>query len=297
MWCISMPRKKMIFKCETCDEILESRQKLESHTRREHIGYKCKYCGKKFDNPSGLGGHINLMHINKGMQPRKEQLLCNKDPEKYKQIHKAAMEKREAWRNDVFMTKQQEQLVLGGILGDASIQMGNKRSLNARINFKHSLKQYDYCIWKYDIMKSLVKTPPTIENNGGYGDKIVTFNTMSMPCFTNMYDVVKRNGETTVTQEHLDNITDTIALAVWVMDDGSKATGQNLINISLGNRTKEEVELLQTWMKQKWDIQTTISHGKEWVMRVSRQYESLKLKELIEPHVIDSMKYKISFTT
>jgi hypothetical protein len=290
-----MPRKKMIFKCETCGETLETRQKLESHIKREHVGYICKYCGKKFDSGNGLGGHINLMHINKGMQPKKEQMFCNKDPIKFKQVHKAAMEKREEWRNDVSMTKQQEQLVLGGILGDASIGMGNKRSLNARVNFKQSIKQYEYCMWKYDIMKSLVKTPPTIENNGGYGDKIVTFNTMSMPCFTDIYNMVKRNGETTITTEHLDRITDSIALAVWIMDDGSNDKN-NLLHISLGNRTEEEVKLLQSWMKREWDIYSTVTKNKEWTMNVLRQCESIKLKKLIEPHVIDSMKYKILHT-
>jgi hypothetical protein len=207
------------------------------------------------------------------------------------------MEKREAWRNDIELTKTQEQFILGGLLGDASIQMGNTKSINARIAFRHGLKQYDYCLWKYKIMKNLVKTPPRIEKNSGYGEKLITFTTMSMPCFTKIHDLAKRNNETIITNEYLNKIENPIALATWIMDDGSKVTGKNLMNISLGNRTVDEVWILKDWMEDKWNIKSTVSESREWVMHISRQSESLKLKKLIEPYVIDSMKYKILFTT
>jgi uncharacterized C2H2 Zn-finger protein len=287
-----MGRPKQIFECNICHEILKNNKTLETHIRKEHTGYKCKFCEKEFKTSNALGGHINLMHTtNKGLQPKKEQLLRNKNPEKFKKMHKHAMEKREAWRNDIKLTKYQTQFILGGLLGDASINMGNSRSLNARLSFKHSLKQYDYCMWKYEILKNIVLTQPKIEKNGGYGENLATFSTMSLPCLTEIYKLSKRNNETTITQEFLNEINDTIALATWFMDDGSR--NEKNVQISLGNRSIEEVWILKDWMMKKWNIETKVYESKEFVMAITKQSESLKLKKLIENHVINSMKYKI----
>lgn len=264
----------------------------------KHTGYKCKYCGKVIETSGGLGGHVNLAHKQQGkMQPAKEQMLRYKNPEEFKRIHHLAMEKREAWRNDIQLTTKQEQLILGGILGDASIAMGNDRSHNARVHFIQGIKQYEYCMWKYEQLKDIVKTKPKIAINRGYGDKIVSFNTMSLPCITEIYNTTKINNITTVTENFLNMIKTPLALAVWVLDDGT--LNRSTYVISLGDRTKNEVELLQLWMESKWDIKSTIAYyTKEYVMRFSAKSESLRLKELIEPYVeVDQMKYKILFTT
>lgn len=293
-----MPRKKGIYKCELCGKQFENNQKLRSH-KNTHTGYKCKHCGEIFKTHSALGGHINLVHIrSNAMQPTKEQMLRYKNPEAFKLMHKAAMEKREAWRNSVKLTEKQEQLILGGILGDAAIRMGNDKSHNARLTFVHGIKQYEYCMWKYEQLKDIVKTKPKIGVNKGYGDKVVTFNTISLPCLTEIHNSTKRNGITTITEEFLKKITSPLALAIWILDDGTLYKEKNIYNISLGDRTQFEVELLQKWMESQWEIESTITKSKEYVMHISKKQESLKLKELITPYVeVDQMKYKILFTT
>lgn len=291
-----MPRKKGIYKCELCGEQFENNQRLKSH-KNTHAGYECKQCGKTFKTNNALGGHINLAHLRHGqMQPKKEQLLRYTNPEAYKLMHRAAMEKREAWRNDIKLTEQQEQLILGGILGDAAIRMGNNKSHNARVTFVHGIKQYEYCMWKHEQLKNIVKTEPKVKINQGHGDKIVTFNTISLPCLTEIHNSTKRDGITTITEEFLEKITSPLALAIWVLDDGT-LTRRDSYRISLGDRTKFEVDLLQMWMELKWDISTTTHQYKEWIMNLSKQ-ESSKLRELIAPHIeVDQMKYKILFTT
>lgn len=293
-----MPRKKGIYKCDLCGEQFENNQKLRSH-KNTHTGYKCKQCGKTFETHNALGGHINLAHLRPGkMQPKKEQLLRYKDPKAFKEMHKKAMEKREAWRNDITLTEKQEQLILGGILGDASIHMGNDKSLHARVRFVHGIKQYEYCMWKYEQLKNIVKTKPNVKTNLGYGDKVITFNTMSLPCLTEIYNTTKKDGITTITKEFLEKITSPLALAIWILDDGSLYKERNLYNVSLGDRTESEVKLLQEWMESKWKIESTITQSKEYVMHISKKQESLKLRELIAPHVeVNQMKYKIMFTT
>jgi hypothetical protein len=256
------------------------------------------YCNKKFLSKNALGGHINLVHINPERQFTKDNQpihMSKTDPKKWKEVHKKAMEKREAWRNDIKLTKEQEQTILGGLLGDASIRYGNKRSLNARVNFVHSLNQYEYCWWKYEKLQNIVKTKPRVENNGGYGEMVIRFSTMSLPCLTEIYKIATKENTTTITEEYMEKITEPIALAIWALDDGSR-TG-NIFRFSLGDRTWKEAEMLQEWMKNKWKIETKIIDAKkELVLYLSRE-NATKLKEIIEPHVIEPMIYKILFTT
>lgn len=243
-----------------------------------------------------MGGHVNLAHKHPGeIRPNECAISRLKRTGKWEEAHRTWMQKREAWRDGVELTRFQEQLILGGLLGDASILKGNSKSINARVIFRHSITQCDYCMWKYDELKSIVKTPPRIENNRGYGDKLVTFNTMSLPCLTEIHDLAKRDGQTTVTQEYLDRITDPIAVAVWAMDDGTRS--KKIFKFSIGDRTQEEAVLLRDWLHTKWNIETKIYNaGRELILAINKQSEAVKLGELIQPWVIDSMKYKIMFT-
>jgi len=42
-------------------------------------------------------------------------------------------------------------------------------------------------------IKNIVKTGPRIVENLGYGDKVVTFNTMSLPVITKIYNTTHKN--------------------------------------------------------------------------------------------------------
>src|SRR5260370_13554098 len=62
----------------------------------------------------------------------------------------------------------QEQVILGGLLGDFCLWRGNT-ARNAFLIANHSYKQAAYIQYKYSILKDLVRSPPRIINNAGGG--------------------------------------------------------------------------------------------------------------------------------
>ena len=59
--------KTNTWKCRFCNELFNSRRELKEHIYKDHYHidistskkiYKCPFCGKEFDKPHSIGGHI-----------------------------------------------------------------------------------------------------------------------------------------------------------------------------------------------------------------------------------------------
>ena len=75
------------------------------------------------------------------------------------------------------------------------------------------------------------------------------------------------------------------------MDDGTKS-GQ----IATHCFSYEEVNLLSSWLKNKFDINTTIQKQlKNYTLYITA-YSRFKFELLIAPYIIPSMRYKLKFS-
>lgn len=92
-----------------------------------------------------------------------------------------------------------------------------------------------------------------------------------------------------------------MALAFLRLDDGGWVSGSKSVRISTNNFTFQEVELMRNIFKTKFDLDCTVqllSKGKE---NTSKDKYSIyfkvislpKLRELVLPFMIPSMKYKL----
>jgi len=193
---------------------------------------------------------------------------------------------------DIPLTHTQRQVLLGSLLGDACI-VKRKQNHNARVEWGHSIKQRDYVEWKYNILKDVIPSAPK-----SYTPFSIEIYTRMIPCITEIYDLM---GSREITQRWLDEITDPIALAVWYMDDGncSKNKGNGyVITFSTGNRELYELELLKSWMNDRFELDCVgiyipkkkpiATKLKIWSDRTIRKFE-----ELVRPHIIPSMQYKL----
>lgn len=235
--------------------------------------YTCKVCGREYGTYRKLGGH-SVSHV-------------------YQHVK---------------LTELQRQVILGSLLGDMSIR---KDSQNPRIDITHSINQTDYAMWKYSVLKNLVSTKPRIrfrtsafnrETNNIH--ETIDFKTMSLPCLLPIYDLVRRSGGKYVSKSWLNEITDLVGLAVWYMDDGGFGdTRRNTYQITfyLGTMSFQECSTLQDWMIEKWDISSYINirtsyeypDSVNYMLRFSSKSNLRKFKELVEPHIVSSMRYKI----
>jgi hypothetical protein len=201
---------------------------------------------------------------------------------------------------DIPLTHLQRQMLLGSLLGDACVWR-EKPTFNSYIRIVHSPKQREYVMWKYEMIKNIVRTPPRefIMRNGlgGTGPRFY-FATRSLPCITELHEIIGKDR--TITRRWLDAIDHPIALAAWLMDDGCCARNGRgyFIVFYTGDRTLEELECLQSWLGEwlnsnrigiyipkKFPTKTAI---KIWHDKTIRTFE-----KLVRPYVIPSMDYKL----
>lgn len=200
------------------------------------------------------------------------------------------------------LTLQQEQMVLGTMLGDGNMTRHGRHALYAS---NHGWPQAEYNWIKYLILSAFVGTPPRKQKNSGYGSFLSRFRTVSAPAFASSYALTCPNGVKRVNEAWLRRIEQVglwQAVAWWVMDDGTLHRRKNstsaAIRLSTEGFSEPEVRLLAGWLR---------SHGVDCrPARVSRKSTNraywtilcsaagtIELARRIAPHVYPSMRYKV----
>lgn len=196
--------------------------------------------------------------------------------------------------NNIFPNEEQTQIILGSLLGDGCVSYSGKYSKNCRLQISHSMKQYDYLKYKYDILKSLCNTGISIRDRYDSRFKEPNYQTCeiktkSLEVFTNYrkrwYD---KKG-----QKHLNIVSsisniEALGIAIWFMDDGTR----DGVSFSLATQSFliDSIQFLQAILYTKFNIETSIRKDKVlYIKRKSRE----TFINLIKPHIIDSMAYKI----
>lgn len=193
------------------------------------------------------------------------------------------------------LSKEQEQMVLGSLLGDMNLSVpGVNRNVNSRLAIVQSEQQEELFIKKVEILgefmgsyRLYISNP---DNRTGKVYKSWRGNSKAHKVFTDIYYLLYPNGVKTLTKEYLNKIDNPIALAYWFMDDGSECG-----TIATNCFSLDEVELLINWLKTKWNIISTKQKNRvNYVLHIS-QKSRLDFERLIFPYMIPSMYYKLKF--
>lgn len=84
----------------------------------------------------------------------------------------------------------QRAVAIGSILGDGNLS-SNWSNTNYRLKISHSIKQTDYILWKYEILKDFVLTKPCVYKK----TKSISFRTISHNEFTKFYKLFYSFGK------------------------------------------------------------------------------------------------------
>lgn len=202
-------------------------------------------------------------------------------------------------KDSVILSSEQKSLIIGSLLGDGTMRVG-RGAKNANFKIEHGLQQKEYVDWKYAILAPLVFTVPKLsyrytEDRKKY-PKSWWFRTIRHPLFTEIYDrfYVKdgyRAGRKIVPFSAYSELTP-LALAIWIMDDGSYNRGR--MDISTYSFLEKEVIFLQECMEKKFGISMRYfnDRGKGYRM-YANQEESRRLIQIIRPYVIPCLQYKV----
>jgi recombination protein RecA len=119
-----------------------------------------------------------------------------------------------------YLSEQQRQLVLGGLMGDGSVSPKRDHSIGpgmkSRFRFGHGKKQDEYAIWKASLLAGV---PTTISPHSQGGLMVETTPLAELDALRNAVYV---GGKKVFSWDYLKELTP-LALAIWYMDDGSFA--------------------------------------------------------------------------
>ena len=179
------------------------------------------------------------------------------------------------------LTQTQRSIIVGSLLGDGAMRC----KANALLEINHCLVQREYVDWKYRLLINLVGTAPK-ERAGNGTRRAYRFTTLSLPELTPFYRRFYRRGFKRVEALELTPL----ALAVWFMDDGSKSRRSLYLNTQQFDL--ESQRLLQTMLKQQWNLDTTLNRDKCYFRLRLAVGSVVCFKVVVEHHVLEMFRYK-----
>jgi len=211
------------------------------------------------------------------------------------------------------LNSQQEQVIIGTVLGDGGLYIRDGGKCNALFKVTHREADKEYLFWKYEMLKSsgIFLRPPSrrlkkARHEGGHVYFHWKLSSRRLPIFTAYHKMFYPNGKKIVTQEILDRL-EPLGLAVWYMDDGSLVSrsprirksgivhlvaGRNM-SLSTMGFTYEENVLIRGWILERFNILFRVSrHYQLWGLRLGRRAEVNKFLDIIRPYLVPCMERK-----
>ena len=206
--------------------------------------------------------------------------------------------------------------IIGTCLGDGHLRLG-KNAVNYNITCTHNPKQYDYLIWKMNILSNNLQKKYWIsktkthfagkaisEGNSGKEYEMYKGTTGTHTLLTYIYKLLYVDNVKFISQEVLQQLTP-IGLAVWYMDDGNLAYQKdrnypNVIasrNVTLhiqGFDKNSQLNIVQ-YFKDVYGIETKLHKARDKYKLWMNTSNSIKFLKIVAPYVnlVECMKYKI----
>lgn len=215
----------------------------------------------------------------------------------YSQLNITTIEKAElkSWADKKigFNLTEIKEIIFGSLLGDAKLEMA-PRSVNARFGFIQAEFKKDYFL---SVSSSLSAVCSGKYREYSYRDKrtgkiykSLSFWSRALPILTEFYPKFYE-GKVKIVPLDLSLLTP-VALAHWVMQDGSRGTSKGLY-ICTDGFTHADVQRLTLYLIHRYNLNCSI-HKAAGNLRIYILAKSLEtVKNLILPYMHKSMLYKL----
>jgi DNA-binding CsgD family transcriptional regulator len=189
---------------------------------------------------------------------------------------------------------KQKQFLVGHLLGDGCIYRDGKNSL-----FKVSLGQKktheQYFHWKRVMLDPFVNT--WRENTDKRKNSVMLHaTTIVHPGLTYFANEFYKKDRVKIVPKNLDLYFTPLTLAVWIMDDGNLNNNVNMRIATMGFSHDDQIRL-QGYLRSVFDIRSKIMgyryKNKEYEQITMNKQNTQKLSDIIRPHIVECMKYKI----
>lgn len=197
---------------------------------------------------------------------------------------------------DLKLTERLFEICIGVLLGDASIQKNkSKSSEKYRLKFLQGVKHKEYIYHLHSEFKDYVLSPPYFDKKRN----TYSFQTVFHLNFKKLADIflnkeLKKSINIFFTEKKIQPV----SLAYWFMDDGGLLSyNKDYVRKGLVFNTQgfvfNEVLILSENLNTAYNLNTWVKTNKKKPIIAVSGKEYLKIKNIILPHIIDSMKYKL----
>lgn len=120
----------------------------------------------------------------------------------------------------------------------------------------------------------------------------VSFNSISLPCFTELHELFYLSGVKIVPQ-NIGELLTPLGLCYWICDDGGFNKVYRSLILSTNSFSQEEVNLLINVLNSKWNLNCTINKkGANSVIRIPSKSLPI-LQSMLKDIMPTMMKHKI----
>ncbi|QFR00768.1 recombinase RecA [Streptomyces phaeolivaceus] len=198
------------------------------------------------------------------------------------------------------LSGQQEQVVLGALMGDGNLSPNRKGRTGARFRMGHGAKQAEYLDWKVSLLGNIGCSRTQNEKGAVFADF------SPLPELDELREVVYfGGGKKHITGEHLKAMTP-LALAVWYMDDGCfTVRSKGLQERTEGGSGRIEicVEAMSEGSRERVVDYLRDTHGLDVSLRLAGERQmavlqfstdsSARFQDMVASYVHPSMEYKL----
>ncbi len=194
-----------------------------------------------------------------------------------------------------YLSDQQRQLVLGGLMGDGSVSPKAVQAIGvtmkSRFRFGHGPKQDEYARWKASLLEGV---PVNISPHAKGGLMVETTPLIELD---GLRDAVYVGGKKVFSWDYLKELTP-FALAIWYMDDGTFAerridgsAGRSDICVEAMERTSRS--RLTELLNDTYGLSCKLFNKADKAVIVFDKDGTEALHALIAPYVPEPMSYKL----
>jgi len=198
------------------------------------------------------------------------------------------------------LTKNQEAILVGSILGDAFLQKTGVH--NARLRFEHGAKQKEYLLWKVKALTRLFQGKPTHLSRVHPKTKATYEYWRAQSNATSELGKWRATfypkGKKQIPADIAKFIKESLALAVWYMDDGYYYQKDKNSFLYLGRVSSEEAEYAREALVQNFGLAPRVYDKKQKGFTLYfGVVETKKLHKVVRRHMLLPLfAYKLSDT-
>ncbi len=189
------------------------------------------------------------------------------------------------------------EISIGVLLGDCSIQKNKSKSTERyRLKFLQGAQHKEYIYHLHAEFKDYVLCQPHFDSKRN----TYSFQTVFHSEFTKLAEIfLNENYKKSIKPFFLENPISPVSLAYWFMDDGgllsyNKDYPRRGLVLNTHGFSFSEVNVLSLNLNSAYNLGTWVKDNKNKPIIAVSGKKHKERKELIFPHIIESMRYKLT---